>query len=177
MILVRQRTILVLIPLLSGQDPVPWSILLRRIHRQSIRQSVLAMQQQAAHYPEVSAQHCIRSRKQARDAKLWFLCSHRQSGITVLWSYPHSMVMSIRRHVAMPYRRSLIPSSVQTANGFSWVFLNRTDITMIWWKNALTDQIWRMILVLHRQPTAKPMQKHWLQLFLKNLRNILRMRW
>ena len=49
-----------------------------------IRQSVLAMQQQAAHYLAVFAQHCIRSRKQARDAKLWFLCSHRQSGITVL---------------------------------------------------------------------------------------------
>lgn len=32
----------------------------------------------------ISAQHCIRSRKQARDAKLWFLCFHRQSGITVL---------------------------------------------------------------------------------------------
>ena len=42
------------------------------------------MQQQAAHYLAVFAQHCIRSRKQARDAKLWFLCSHRQSGITVL---------------------------------------------------------------------------------------------
>ena len=50
---------------------------------QSIRQSVLAMQQQAAHYPAVSVQHCIRSRKRARDARLWFHCSHRLSGITV----------------------------------------------------------------------------------------------